>query len=245
MGLDISLLGAFVAGLISFVSPCVLPLVPPYLCFLAGVSFEQLSTSEPTGATRLRVLLSALAFVAGFTTVFVALGATATTLGRLVAEHLDTLSIIAGALIFIMGMHFAGLFRMSWLYQEARVHVERKPAGALGAYIVGLAFAFGWTPCVGPVLAAILFTAGAEETVGQGAMLLASYSAGIGVPFLLAAVFASAFLGWMNRFKKHLGTVEKVMGFGLMLTGVLFMTGQMSRMAEWLLNTFPQLGTFG
>jgi len=245
LGLDISLLGAFVAGLISFGSPCVLPLVPPYLCFLAGVSFEQLSTSEPTGATRLRVLASAVAFVAGFTTVFVALGATATTLGRLVAEHLDTLSIIAGALIFIMGMHFAGLFRMSWLYQEARVHVERKPAGALGAYIVGLAFAFGWTPCVGPVLAAILFVAGTEDTALRGASLLAVSSLGIGIPFILAGVFASRFIGWANRFKKHMHRIEQAMGVLLILTGILFMTGQMSRIAQWLLETFPAFAMIG
>ena len=245
MDLDISLVGAFLAGLLSFVSPCVLPLVPPYLAFLAGVSFDQLAASEASGGIRARIIASSIAFVAGFTTVFVALGATASTVGQFITQYLDTLSVIAGVIIFVMGMHFVGVFRIGLLYQEARVHVERKPAGLVGAYVVGLAFAFGWTPCVGPVLAAILFAAGAEETVGRGALLLASYSAGIGIPFILAGAFASVFLGTLAKFKQHMGTVEKIMGVLLMITGVLFMTGQMSRIAQWLLETFPALGAIG
>ncbi|MEM9026780.1 MAG: cytochrome c biogenesis protein CcdA [Pseudomonadota bacterium] len=245
MDLNITFFGAFFAGLISFVSPCVLPLVPPYLCFLAGVSFEELSTSQNTTATRARIVLSSIFFVLGFATVFVALGATASSIGQLVTEYLDSLAVVAGALIFVMGLHFTGLLRLSLLYQEARVHVERKPVGPLGAYAVGLAFAFGWTPCVGPVLAAILFAAGAQDSVGQGAMLLAAYAGGIGIPFILAAVFAGAFLGALQRFRKHLGTVEKVMGVLLMITGVLFMFGQMRHIATFLLETFPSLGQFG
>lgn len=245
MGLDVSFVGAFLAGLISFVSPCVLPLVPPYLCFLAGVSFEELSTSGVTTGVRARIIASALAFVGGFTTVFVALGATASTIGRFIAEYMDVLGIIAGVVIFIMGLHFAGLLRIGLLYQEARVHVEKKPAGLIGAFIVGLAFAFGWTPCVGPVLAAILFHASTEQSVARGAMLLGTYSAGIGVPFILAAAFASVFLSTLGRFRRYMGHVEKVMGGALMVTGVLFMTGQMSQIAIWMLETFPALGTLG
>lgn len=245
MGFDISFAGAFLAGLISFVSPCVLPLVPPYLCFLAGVSFEELSTSQDTGKTRWRIVLSSIFFVLGFATVFVALGATASTIGKFVTQYLDYLAVVAGILIFVMGLHFTGLLRISLLYQEARVHVERKPVGPIGAYLVGLAFAFGWTPCVGPVLAAILFAAGAQETVGEGALMLGFYAAGIGIPFILAALFAGAFLGWLAKFRRHMGTVEKVMGVMLMITGLLFMFGQMRHLSTFLLETFPSLGQFG
>lgn len=243
--LDISLYGAFIAGLLSFISPCVLPIVPPYLCFLAGVSFQELSEDKGLSASRLKIIANAVFFVLGFATVFIALGATATTLGRLVTQYLDVLSIIAGAIIFLMGLHFVGWLKIPLLYREARVHVERKPTGLLGAYIVGLAFAFGWTPCVGPVLAAILFKAGAQETVSQGAYLLAAYAAGIGLPFIAAAAFASVFLGFMTRFKRYLGVVEKIMGVLLMITGILFMTGQMPRIAQFLLDTYPSLGTIG
>ena len=244
-GLDISFAAAFVAGLISFVSPCVLPIVPPYLAFLAGTSFQEMTDENPSLEVRWRIIRSAILFVAGFATVFVALGATATSIGRLVSEHLDTLSVIAGMVIFAMGVHFTGLVRIPLLYREARVHLERKPAGPLGSYLVGLAFAFGWTPCVGPVLAAVLFKAGAEENVSEGAMLLASYAAGIGVPFILAAAFAGLFLGAIARFRPWMGVVEKIMGVLLMLTGVAFMTGMMPRFATWMLETFPSLGTFG
>ncbi len=246
MGFDITIGFAFLAGLASFISPCVLPLVPPYLSYLAGISLEQITDSGKAekGAAR-RVFLAALAFVLGFSTVFIALGATASTIGRTLTTYLDTLSVIAGVLILIMGLHFLGVFRISMLYREARVHVDRKPAGLYGSYLIGLAFAFGWTPCVGPVLAAILFVAGAEESVARGALLLFSYSLGIGLPFLAAALFAGPFMKFMAKFKKHTATVEKVMGGFLVVTGILFMTGQMSTMAYWLLETFPALGVSG
>jgi cytochrome c-type biogenesis protein len=243
--LDISLGGALIAGLLSFVSPCVLPLVPPYLAWLAGVSFEELRTEEPGGAQRRRIVMSALAFVLGFSTVFIALGATASVVGQTIAQYFDTLAMIAGVLILIMGLHFLGVFRIAFLYREARVQVARKPAGLIGAYLIGLAFAFGWTPCVGPVLAAILFVAGSEGTAARGALLLAVYSLGIGIPFLLAAAFASRFLNWATKFKRHLGTVEKTMGGLLVVTGILFMTGQMSVISFWLLETFPVFQTIG
>ncbi|MCV0396276.1 MAG: cytochrome c biogenesis protein CcdA [Rhizobiaceae bacterium] len=243
--LDVSLGGALLAGLLSFVSPCVLPIVPPYLAWLAGVSFEELRDETPGAAQRRRLILAALAFVLGFTTVFVALGATASVVGRTIAQYFDTLSIIAGVIIIIMGLHFLGVFRIAMLYREARVQVARKPAGPIGAYVIGLAFAFGWTPCVGPVLAAILFVAGSEGTALRGAALLAVYSLGIGIPFLLAAVFASRFLGWAARFRQHMRKVEMAMGGLLVVTGVLFITGQMSTIAFWLLDTFPVFQTIG
>lgn len=243
--LDISLGGALIAGLLSFVSPCVLPLVPPYLAWLAGVSFDELRTEEPGSAQRRRIIMSALAFVLGFSTVFIALGATASVVGQTIAQYFDTLAVIAGALILIMGLHFLGVFRIAFLYREARVQVARKPAGLAGAYLIGLAFAFGWTPCVGPVLAAILFVAGSEGTAARGALLLAVYSLGIGIPFLLAAAFASRFLNWAAKFKRHMETVEKAMGGLLVMTGILFMTGQMSVISFWLLETFPVFQTIG
>lgn len=243
--LDVSLGGALVAGLLSFVSPCVLPIVPPYLAWLAGVSFEDLKTEAPGAAQRRRVALAAIAFVLGFTTVFVALGATASVVGKTIAQYFGLLSVIAGAVIIVMGLHFLGVFRIALLYREARVRVDRKPAGFLGAYVMGLAFAFGWTPCVGPVLAAILFVAGSEGTAARGAVLLAVYSLGIGIPFILAALFAGRFLGWAARFKRHMHKVEMAMGGLLVITGILFITGQMSVISYWLLETFPIFQTIG
>jgi cytochrome c-type biogenesis protein len=243
--LDVSVGGAFLAGLLSFVSPCVLPIVPPYLAWLAGLSFEELKSEKIESGTRRRIILAALAFVLGFATVFVALGATASVVGKTIAQYFDILSIIAGIIIIVMGLHFIGVFRIALFYREARIQVERKPAGLLGAYVMGLAFAFGWTPCVGPVLAAILFVAGSEGTALRGAGLLAFYSLGIGIPFILAAVFASRFLAWAARFRRHMHKVEIAMGVLLILTGILFITGQMSVISYWLLETFPIFATIG
>lgn len=243
--LDIGILGAFVGGVLSFVSPCVLPLVPPYLCFIAGVSLEELTQAGTPDRRGGRIVLSALAFVLGFSTVFVALGATASLIGQTLARHLDALTTLGGIAIILMGLHFLGVFRSALLYREARLRVERKPPGLLGGYVIGLAFAFGWTPCIGPVLGAILFLAGGEDSAAQGAFLLLVYSLGLGVPFLLAAAFAPAFLSWAGGFHRHLPKVEKAMGGLLVLTGVLFITGQMTAMSYWLLETFPGLGTIG
>lgn len=245
-GLEVSFAGAFGAGLLSFLSPCVLPLVPPYICFIGGLTLDQLAEQQTAGSLAARrVFLAALAFVFGFTTVFVALGATASVLGQAVTAHYDLLGKIAGAVIIILGLHFLGLFRIAFLYREARFHPESRPAGLLGAYVVGLAFAFGWTPCVGPVLAAILFVAGAEESILQGSLLLAAYALGIGLPFLAAALAARPFMAFMTRFRRYLGAMEKVMGGLLVMTGVLFLTGSISEIAFWILEAFPELGRIG
>lgn len=243
---DISYGGAFIAGLLSFLSPCVLPLVPPYLCYLGGMTVEQLAEAQSarTASSR-RVLWAALAFVLGFSTVFISLGATATFVGQFVAEYLDVLAKIAGVVIIVLGLHFLGLFRIALLFRELRFHIDSKPAGLAGAYVVGLAFAFGWTPCVGPVLAAVLFVAGTEETIWQGTSLLATYSAGLGVPFLAAAFAAGPFLKFMRRFRGGVRIVERVLGGALVVTGVLFITGSMNDIAFWILETFPSLGRIG
>lgn len=248
MSLDVSAGGAFVAGLLSFASPCVLPLVPPYLAYIGGVSIEQLRDEgggRGGGKARVRVLLAALCFVAGFSTVFVALGATASFIGQAVSAYLAWLGYAAGILIGLMGLHFLGLLRIPFLDRTARVGVAEKPAGLIGAYVIGLAFGFGWSPCVGPVLAAILLIAGAQDSAGEGARLLLIYSLGIGLPFLVAAGFAGAFMRWSTRFRKRLGLIEKAMGAFLLVAGVLIFTGQMPTIANWLIETFPALGKIG
>ena len=245
MTFDVSIGGAFLGGVLSFASPCVLPLVPPYLCYVAGVSLDELTAERSEGVGGGRVMIAALAFVAGFATVFVLLGATASVLGQLVAQQLPLLSKIAGVAIIVMGLHFLGLFRIGFLSREARFSAAGQPPGLVGAYVMGLAFAFGWTPCIGPVLAAILLVAGSADTVGAGAGLLAVYALGLGLPFLVAAAFSRAFIGVLKRFRRHFGAVEKAMGALLVVTGILFLTGGMTQMSFWLLEHFPALGTIG
>lgn len=243
---DISLLAAILAGGLSFLSPCVLPLVPPYLCYMAGVSVEDFQAENKSDAVARRsILLASFFFTLGFSTVFVALGAGASSIGGLLRAHMDVLAQIAGVVIIIMGLHFLGVFRIGILAREARFQVGGTPATVTGAYIMGLAFAFGWTPCIGPVLGAILGVAGARDTVGDGAVLLAAYSLGLAVPFWIAAGFSGMFMRFLSRFRHHLGLVEKAMGGLLVLTGILFLTGGMQRMAFWLLETFPAFANIG
>ncbi len=246
MSLDVGHLGALLAGLASFVSPCVLPLVPPYLCFIAGITLEQLTqeTGSPGRAQR-QAIASAGIFALGFTTVFVALGATASVIGQLVAEHLLVLAKLAGAVIIILGLHFLGVFRLGVLERDLRFLSFARPSGLLGAYIIGLAFAFGWTPCVGPVLAAILMVAGTQDSAVRGASLLATYSLGIGIPFLLAALMARPFMAFMGRMRRHLHRVEQIMGAALVLTGIAFITGSVNAFGFWLQDLFPALGRVG
>lgn len=243
MSLDVTLGAAFVAGLLSFLSPCTLPLVPPFLCYMAGVSVTDLSGDRPD--LRPRILLSALSFVAGFSLVFIALGSTASIAGRFVSAHLSTLGIVAGGLIIVMGLHFLGLLRIPLLYRSATVQVDSRPAGLLGAFVMGLAFAFGWTPCAGPILAAVLLMAGSEDTTGRGALLLLAYSIGTGIPFLVAAAFTGRFIAALGRVRQHLGLVEKTMGVFLVATGLMFLTGLMPAVSEWLLERFPGLTSIG
>lgn len=244
---NVSLIGALGAGLLSFLSPCVLPLVPPYLCFLAGVSLEDLKQEDapPGFRPNWHVVALSCAFVLGFSTVFVALGASASLIGKVVNTYFDLLGTIAGALIVILGLHFLGVFRIGLLFREVRFQSVTRPAGYFGAFLVGFAFAFGWTPCAGPVLAAILIVAGGEASAARGTLLLGTYALGIGIPFLLASLFSGQFIKLMARLRSHMSAIEKAIGVGLVLTGILFLTGGMPRIAGRLLEAFPVFGSIG
>ncbi|CCJ08304.1 cytochrome c biogenesis CcdA family protein [Methylocystis sp. SC2] len=240
---DVTFPAAAAAGLLSFLSPCVLPLVPPYLTYLAGVSMEDLEIETRSRARR-DILLSSILFVFGFTTVFVALGATASAFGGVLRANLHILSWVAGGIIILMGLHFIGLLKVSLLYREKRAEIT-KPIGLFGSYVMGLAFAFGWTPCIGPILAAILAVAGTQETVALGAALLATYSLGLGLPFIGAGLALGRFLAFVARFRRHFGKVEKIVGVLLVFTGVAFLTGGVQEMSYWLLELFPGLAKLG
>jgi cytochrome c-type biogenesis protein len=240
---DVTFPAAAAAGLISFLSPCVLPLAPPYLCYLAGASLEEL-VEEGEARARRNTIIAALLFVLGFATVFIALGATASVFGALLRQWSHVLSIAAGVGIMLMGLHFLGVFRLAVLFREKRFEVARPP-GLWSAYLMGLAFAFGWTPCIGPILAAILAVAGSEETVGRGAALLAAYSVGLGAPFVIAAFAMGPFLGLARRFRSQFGRVEKLVGALLVLTGVAFLSGGVQAASTWLIDAFPSLGQLG
>ncbi len=244
---DVSSIGALLAGLLSFLSPCILPIVPFYLSYLAGVGMNQITAdAQITPAIRRRAVISALFFSLGVITVFMGLGATATAFGQLVREYFDFLRWIAAAIIIAMGLHFLGVIRIGFLYRQLRADAgETSNVTYAGAFIIGLAFAFGWTPCVGPVLTAILFTAAGQETVWQGVWLLFVYGAGMTLPFVLAALFIGPFMRFMVRFRRHLGVIEKIMGALLILFGVLIATNSINIIAQWMLDYFPWFLTLG
>ncbi len=241
---DVTLPAAFVAGFVSFLSPCVLPLVPAYLVYLTGATIEHVANDEEVHASRRAMMLSALLFVLGFSTVFVALGASASLIGSLIRAWYAQLSLVAGVVVIVMGLHFLGLTRIGFLMREGRLPIP-KPVGLWGAYIMGLAFAFGWTPCIGPILAALLSVAASQATVTKGAGLLAVYSAGLAVPFLLAAFLIERSSSLLARIRPHLATVERAMGILMILVGIGFLTGSVSNLSIWILETFPALQNFG
>ncbi len=243
MGLDVTYAAAAFAGLLSFLSPCVLPIVPFYLCYLAGVSFADLSADHAFNrAVRTRVVATAVLFSLGVATIFVGLGASASAFGQHLRDWFDLLRFAAAALILVLALHFLGVFRIGLLQRQAQFDFGGRKLGVLGAYFVGLAFAFGWTPCVGPVLAAILLTAGVADTAWQGAGLLLSYAVGMTAPFILAALFAPLFLSLARDFRKHLPVVERVMGVLLIGFSALIATDTVSVIADWMLRYGPDLG---
>jgi cytochrome c-type biogenesis protein len=242
--MNVTIAAALAAGMLSFLSPCVLPLVPPYLIYLTGASLERFADAETKPRAGRHTLTAALLFVLGFTTVFVALGASASAIGAVLRAYSGQLAIVAGIVIIVMGLHFLGLTPIGWLMREKRLQVA-KPVGLWGAYLMGLAFAIGWTPCIGPILAAILAIAASEETVARGAGMLAVYSLGLGIPFIAAALAVEQFAVFLARFRAHLGLVEKAMGGLLVITGIAFLTGAIGQVSFWLLDAFPMLGRIG
>jgi len=247
--MEISWIAVLIAGGLSFLSPCVLPLVPPYLCYMAGVSVQDLRAGQggdlQPHSMRMRLGLTALAFVLGFSTVFVLLGATASGLGQFLLRWQEEIAVIAGIIIILMGLHFLGVLRLGLILREARWQPRRLAPGPVGAFVMGLAFAFGWTPCIGPILAPVLALAAAKATLWQGAGLLALYSLGLGIPLIIAALFSQSFMRVLARFRVHFGLIEKLMGIFLILAGLAFISGQMQTFSFWLLETFPTLQNLG
>ena len=233
---------ALVAGIISFLSPCVLPIVPPYLAYMSGVSVTEMSGEA---SARRRAIMAALFFVMGLSTVFLILGFTASAFGAFFLQNQLLFARVSGAVIVVFGLHFLGIIRIPFLDREARMDAGDKGGSSFGAYILGLAFAFGWTPCIGPQLGAILSLAASEASVTRGTVLLGVYAAGLGLPFLLAAMFITRAIGVMNRLKRHMKTIERIMGGLLLLVGIAMLTGAFTTFSWWLLETFPALATLG
>lgn len=238
-GLLPAMLIALLGGVLSFLSPCVLPIVPPYLAYMGGISVGDMKSDVHA---RRRVILPALFFVMGLSTVFLLLGFTASAFGAFFLKNQDLFSKISGVVVIIFGLHFIGLFRIPLLDREARLDAGEQGGSALGAYVLGLAFAFGWTPCIGPQLGAILSLAAQEGSVQRGTLLLAIYALGLGLPFLLAALFIERSMGLMQRLKRHMKLIERAMGTLLLVVGLALVTGAFTDFSFWLLETFGRLG---
>lgn len=244
--IELSYAAAAGGGLLSFLSPCVLPLAPAYLCFLAGTSLENFTDSDaPDPAMTRRAAVMSVAFVLGFSTVFVLLGASASAINRLLIEHLDVIAKVAGAVIVLFGLHYMGILKIPLLYREARFNPTTRPAGLLGGYLVGIAFAFGWTPCIGPILATILAIAASEDSLSFGISLLTVYALGLGIPFIAAALAIRPFMAFLRNFRRHLRKVELVAGGLMVATGVLIFSNSLQVLSYWLLEVFPFLATIG
>ncbi|MBI4396417.1 MAG: sulfite exporter TauE/SafE family protein [Elusimicrobia bacterium] len=226
---------ALIAGLISFISPCVLPLIPVFMTYLTGISFEDLTESKGPGIAPGIPLFHVLAFVTGFSTVFILLGASATSLGRILFSYQEWFARVGGAVVALFGLFMTGMIPLAFLQKDLRVHLRRKPAGLLGSFIVGGTFAFGWTPCVGPVLGSILLLASEAESVGQGMLLLSFYSLGLAVPFILSALLFNWFIRLFRKMGPLLIWVERAAGAVLVAVGILVATGQFSRFTSWIL----------
>jgi len=246
MLLDISFGGAFVAGLLSFLSPCILPIVPFYLCYMAGISMSDLQGRDdiPASAHR-KLIFASICFALGVTTIFVLLGLGATALGQAFRMWKQELAYVSAAFLFVFGLHFLGAIRIPLLYREVRMESKTDPSTLVGSYVMGLAFGFGWTPCVGPALAAILMVASGMGDMMQGGLLLLVYGLAMTLPFIIAAIFAKPFLRWMQRNRKYLGLVEKVMGVMLILFAVLIATNSMNYIANLMLEYIPWFSTVG
>lgn len=238
-----AMLIALTAGVLSFLSPCVMPIVPPYLAYMGGITMQEMTGTDH--AVRRKAITPALFFVLGLSTVFLFLGFTASAFGRFFLQNQVVFAQISGAVIIVFGLHFLGVFRIPFLDREMRMDAGDKGGTALGAYVLGLAFAFGWTPCIGPQLGAILSLAASEASVARGTLLLGVYAGGLGIPFLLAAIFVQRSISFMNRLKPHMRLIERAMGALLLLVGVALLTGAFTDFSWWLLETFPALALIG
>lgn len=239
-GLLPAMIVALAAGFLSFLSPCVLPVVPPYLAYMSGVSLGDLTTTRRKSA-----LLPSIFFVLGLSTVFLLLGFTASVIGSVFLEFQETFNTIAGVIVMIFGAHFIGVYRIAFLDREARLDAGDRGGSAFGAYVLGLAFAFGWTPCIGPQLGAILSLAASEASIAKGTLLLAIYAMGLGIPFVLVAAFLGRLTGTLNWMKRHMEQIERVMGLLLWTIGLMMLTGGFSAFSYWLLDNFPILANLG
>ncbi len=243
MSESVSIVAAFIAGLLSFVSPCVLPLIPGYLSFVSGVSLEELrggaDAVPPSAAVRRRVLATSLCFVLGFSLVFVGLGASASVVGHFLMDQLSLLGKVAGVIIVLFGLHLMGVLKISWLYAEKRVQTSARPAGLVGAVLVGIAFAFGWTPCIGPILAAILAIAATQDTIWKGVTLLAVYSAGLAIPFLATSLAINSFYSAFARIRRYYHGIELASGVLLVVIGLLIFTNRFTLIAQYLQPYLP------
>lgn len=236
---EITFFTAFIFGLLSFISPCVLPIVPGYISFISGVSLDEMKEHSSSGLKKM--LMNSILFVLGFSLVFVLMGAGATTFGNFLLEQKSILSLVGGALIIIFGIHMTGLFRISALNYEKRFYMQNKSFGLFGSFLVGLAFAFGWTPCIGPILATILAIASQQESVSQGILLLSFYSLGLGIPFIITAISINLFFNFFNKVKKYFHLIEVIGGILLIAVGILIMTNKLTIIASWLIKLFPFL----
>jgi cytochrome c-type biogenesis protein len=241
---DVSFFLAFLAGLLSFLSPCVLPLVPSYLTFIVGISFEELTGEQAKKGVRRSVISHSLLFILGFSTLFIILGVSFSYFGHFFAAYRDWIRIAGGILIILFGLLISGVFSLGFMQQEKKFHLQDKPIGYLGSFLVGLTFAAGWTPCVGPILASILLYASTEENVRLGILLLVFYSLGFGLPFFLASLAVNSFLNAFQKIRKYIGVVTKVSGILLILIGVLMLTNSFVYLFEALMRWFPDT-TFG
>lgn len=231
---DVTYVGAFVAGLLSFLSPCVLPLIPSYVTYITGISFADLQAEHPSHIIRQKTIFHSLCFIGGFTVVFVLLGASATYIGSFMNENTTLIRKVGGVLLVLLGIHVTGLVPFKFLLGEKRVSIKHKPAGYAGSFLVGIAFAAGWTPCIGPILAAILAVAATEENIYQGILLLLLYSLGLGVPFFISALAMHRFLTIFNRFKKYIRLFEIITGLFLMVIGILLYSNWLSRLSGYV-----------
>jgi len=241
---SVGLFTAFLFGILSFLSPCVLPLVPGYISFISGLSFEELRESTGARGFLIKTLFSSLFFVLGFSIVFVLLGASATAIGKFLSENMNVISKVAGVIIVLFGLHMSGILRISFLNYEAKLKTQKKPFGLIGAFVIGFAFAFGWTPCIGPVLATILVLASQQETIKQGILLLSVYSLGLGIPFILTSLSVNFFFKWFSKIRRYLNVVEIVSGVILILLGILIFTNTLGLVSSYIMKLFPFLSKF-